>query len=121
MYPFLINIFMALGIFHNSTTSANQLVSPLPNRQAEVCGHIPKGTGLVKNGEGWIHIMKTGYYSFPHAQLLNRDKGKQLLKANQTYYVLAHEGKLEWIDSDGIKSIVPQQLLFPPYEKVKII
>jgi hypothetical protein len=112
MFAFFLSLLIWIGFIQEEK-------SPLVNMQAEICGRMPTGTGLRKDRQGWIHIMKSGNYIFHNAKLLNRDKGIQQLKANQTYYIFAENDTIEWTDIDGKRGVVPTNLLYPPGEQIK--
>ena len=112
MLTFFLSFFIWIGILQEEQT-------PLVNMQAEICGKMPTGTGLRKDGQGWIHIMKSGTYIFHNGTILNRNNGMQQLKANQTYYIFSKDGPLEWTDSEGKRSLVPNNFLYPPGEQIK--
>jgi hypothetical protein len=82
----------------------------------------PPGTGLDKDGRGWVHCMVPGLYVFhggyvggktePIAVMCGRDPnaGRGAFASIQQTSSL-----LEWTRPDGVREVIPRERLYPPF------
>lgn len=73
----------------------------------------PPGPGLAANGKGAIHFLMPGFYTFIGGKVNNMTT--RYYREGDWGAVSATSSRLEWIRPDGVREIVPKQLLYPPF------
>jgi hypothetical protein len=81
---------------------------------APICSAPPRlpGTGLSQDGRGFVHVMVGGVYTF-HGAVARSTPGPLLLKAGDYAALVARSSMLQWTRPDGVREVVPRNLLYP--------